>query len=174
MAEAAMKSEKAEATQTPLMAFAYSSHRTIEMVQSVTAILANVAVVLGLVFAAIQLIQFRAQERVRVAIEATSVVYSPQFLTAYANATSASERGPTISTDDLYYVANVYDSIAILQLRGVADDEIIRRRVGPSLQVILKILDQEEWSPEVAQNIRDMSRRLGMIEESTHKKPNER
>lgn len=142
-----------------------ASSRSFDSFHSITTVLANIAVVLGLAFAAGQIIQYRAQERVRIAVAATDVISSPQFLSAYANVTESQAHGAEMPQNDLLFVANVYDGIAILYLRGVADGAIIRSRLGSSIPRLLAILKHENWSAQSTENLRTLVTELKLSEQ---------
>lgn len=142
----------------------HSRRHKIESLQSITSVFANVAVVLGLAFAAVQIVQFRAHERVRIAVDATDVVYSAQFLSAYTNVIECNRRGAEVPREDLVFVTNAYDSIAILYLRGVADGAIIHSRIGPNVPGLLRILGQEKWPEASTQNLQRMAHELKLTQ----------
>ena len=138
--------------------------RSFALFKSLMEIAASIAVCFGLVFAVVQILQSNEHDRIQNAVEATSPARTQEFLTAYSNVIGAYRSNLPIPEGDLNYIANVYDNIAILYLRGVADGEIIRRRVGASIKVLLPILKQEHWTDEATHNIRQLADKLGISE----------
>lgn len=128
-------------------------------IQAVTSVLANIAVILGIVFAVLQLVQTRSAERHRIAIEATAPLRSPKFLDAYTKVTDAARGGADIrhavsALDDLYYVVSVYDNIALMYVSGLADKQLIRNETYNRLKVLMPIMQATGWpSDEERKNI---------------------
>ena len=101
--------------------------------------------------------QFRHFEQRRIAIEATAPTRSPEFLTAYTKLLDAYTADPTMLSssslsDDLTYVMNVYDNIAILCLSGLADKDLVKQRTLGAMRTLVPILDAMKWPPEFRKN----------------------
>lgn len=128
----------------------HTTHSIWQQLTPATAVLANIAIVAGIGFAALQLTQFRSAERRRIAIEATTPLRSPQFLDAYTKVTDAASTDPDIRhaasvLDDLYYIVSVYDNIARLYVSGLADKEVIRNEVQGRLDVLVSVMEATGW-----------------------------
>lgn len=91
---------------------------------------ANAVVIAGIIVAFIQFYYAKRSEKVQNAINAVNETRSRDFLQAYTRLKTASEsKKPADTTtliDDLNYVMNTYDSIALLYINGLADRCVIR------------------------------------------------
>jgi hypothetical protein len=111
---------------------------------------ANVAVILGVVFAVVQITMTARTERVRLAIEAASPTQSKDFLDSYSKLIEAyrADRdmvGSDSLRDDLLFVMNVYDGIAVQYLNGLLDNEIVEKRLCDGMAAIVPVLDAMKW-----------------------------
>lgn len=122
------------------------------------ALLANVVVVLGIIFALVQYIQSNRAEKRRLAIEAVSQTRSNDFLKAYSNLKAAYRDGriegePTSIKDDINYVMNVYDHIALLYINDLADRCIIRNSIHPAVKDLLPICDAMSYPKKYREHL---------------------
>ena len=113
-------------------------------------ILANLAVVLGIIFAIVQLHQTNRIESIRLAVEATDPTLTPEFLESYGKLKDAHDRDSDMLNtdslrDDLSFVLTVYDNIAILYIHNLADREIIEARVYDAMSGLVPILEAKKW-----------------------------
>jgi hypothetical protein len=111
---------------------------------------ANVAVIGGIVFAAIQITMTQRIERRRLAIEAASPTQSKDFLDSYSKLVEAYRAdhdmlGADSLRDDLLFVMNVYDGVALLYLNGLLDNDIVERRLFEGMASIVPVLDSMKW-----------------------------
>lgn len=111
---------------------------------------ANVAVILGVVFAIVQITMTARTERVRLAIDAASPTQAKEFLDSYSKLIDAyrADRdmvGADSLRDDLLFVMNVYDSIAVQYLNGLLDNEIVEKRLYDGMSSIVPVLDSMKW-----------------------------
>jgi hypothetical protein len=121
-----------------------------EMIAQFIQVLANVAVVLGIIFAAFQLIQTKHIESNRLAVDVTDPTQRPDFLDSYERIMDAYNLDhDMLNTDslrsDLSFVMNVYDNIAILYLHHLVDPEIIEARVHDGMTRLVPILEAKKW-----------------------------
>lgn len=127
--------------------------RTAQFIQ----VMANVAVVVGIIFAVVQLHETRRIESIRLAVEATSPTRSPEFLVAYGKLVDAFALDTDmLNTDslrpDLSLVMSVYDNIATLYLQNLADREIIQSLVRDAMSHLIPILEVKKWPKESRRN----------------------
>ena len=135
------------------------------LIANVIAIAANIAVIVGITAAFVQIRQANQFEQRRVAVEATAPTKSTEFLTAYSKLMDAYERDNTMFSssslfDDLTYVMNVYDDIAILYLNGLADKDLVKQRVRGALKALVPILNAMKWPAELRRNFDGLLRDL--------------
>lgn len=118
---------------------------------------ANIAVLLGVIFALDAITRSNESERRRTAIEAISQTRSPEFLRAYARLKTAAQSGQTTdmasTVDDVNYVVNVYDNIAVLTINALADVCIVKKSLSSSLDEVRGILDRLSYPPEYRRNL---------------------
>jgi len=146
--------------------------------------LANVAIVLGIVFAIAQLLQTRHIESIRLAVDATSPAGTREFLASYGKLVDAyHEDRDMLNTDslrdDVSFVLTVYDNIAILYLHNLADRNIVEARVHDGMSQLIPILDAKKWPIEARSNLdaaltlmatQHRKRQTTNIRPETHKK----
>ena len=113
----------------------------------VVGLLANIAIIVGIAFAFIQIKQANQTERKRVAIEAVRQTRSNEFTqahtrlrTIYVSQHLNTENLNSI-IDDLNYTMNVIDDIAILYINDIADKCIIKNMIYDSLKEFSPVLD---------------------------------
>lgn len=116
-------------------------------------ILANVAVILGIIFAVVQIHQTKQIESVQLAVDATTPTRTTDFLESYRKLMDAYNIDhDMVNTDslrgDLNLVMNVYDNIAILYLHNLADREIIEARVHDGMAKLVPVLEAKKWPTE--------------------------
>jgi len=125
--------------------------------QSVASFLANVAVLIGIGFALIQLIQSDKSEKRRLAIEAVNQTRSSEFLNAYANLKTAYRdgqvKGAPSLRNDINFVMNVYDHIALLYNNNLADRCIIKGSIHSAVKDLSPICDAMSYPKEYRTNI---------------------
>lgn len=119
---------------------------------------ANVAVISGIIFAFVQIKQSENAERCRVAMTAIEPTRTIPFLDAYRKLRDAYVEDPSMSAyglyrEDLYYVMSVYDNIAILCLRDLADEDLVKSSIVRSIKELLPILDAMKISAESKTNL---------------------
>ncbi len=125
--------------------------------ERVVSLLANVAVALGVVVAFYEIRRANQLESRRIAVEATAHTRSPDFVRAYARlkttvtAGQATDRASVV--EDLNYVVNVYDQIAVLTMNDVADVCIVKQSIGASLQEVRDLLGKVAYPQEYRQNL---------------------
>jgi hypothetical protein len=144
-------------------------------------VLANVAVVIGIIFAVVQLHETRRIESIRLAVEATSPTRSPEFLVAYGKLVDAfAFDADMLNTDslrgDLSLVMSVYDNIATLYLHDLADREIIEALVHDAMSHLVPILKVKKWPTESRRNFDGALARMsaGQTNRNIHNKQEER
>jgi|SRR5579885_398448 len=119
---------------------------------------ANVAVVVGIMFALYQIKQAELTERRRVAIEAVGQVRSAEFLKDYRMLKAAysskhvKEEDKDALIDSLNHVMNVYDNVAILYISDVADRCIIKNSIQSGAQEVSQMSKFFEYPPEYRSN----------------------
>jgi len=129
-------------------------HRAEKLIQ----VLANVSVIAGIGFALIQVTESKRSERRRVAIDAVNSTRSTEFIKAYTRikVTYQSKKidkpGKPILIDDLNYVINVYDNVAILYLYDVADRCIIKEAALPAVTELSSMLEAFSYPSEYRHN----------------------
>jgi hypothetical protein len=113
----------------------------LEASQQITAILANLVVVAGTVGVVLAYRQWQDAKRAEItqaAITAMSQTRTPEFLKAYSRLVRV-QRHPADATpdsDDVDYVVNTYDQIALLYLNGVVDRCLVKRAIEDALQTL--------------------------------------
>lgn len=126
-------------------------------IEKLISILANVAVICGIIFALVQITQANKSEKRRISIDAVSQTRSNDFLKAYARLktayTSQEVKDHTSLIDDLNFVINVYDNIAILYINDLADKSIIKANIYPTAKELSSILDAMSYPKEYKKNI---------------------
>lgn len=122
-------------------------------------ILANTAVIAGIIFAFFQIIQTNQAEKRRIAIEAIRQVRTNEFLkandelkTAYATRHIGDEQ---TLLDNLNYVMNVYDNIAIMYINNLADRCVVKNSIYSGAKEFAPVLGFLK-SPERYRNNFDM------------------
>lgn len=117
----------------------------IKNLEKLISILANIAVICGIIFVLIQITQANEFEKRRIAIDAVSKTRSNDFLKAFARfktACSSQEvKDHTIFIDDLNFIINVYDNIAILYINDLADRAIIKANIYLAAKELSSILN---------------------------------
>lgn len=126
---------------------------------------ANLAVIAGIAFAYAQIQQAKNVERCRVAMIAVEPTLSTQFLESYRKLRRAYLDDPTLSSpeplrDDLYYVLTVYDNIALLCLRGIADEDLVRASTYSAIKELLPIIDAMKLPVESRTNVESLLKRF--------------
>lgn len=139
-----------------------------QQIQAITSVIANIAIMVGIMFAALQLAQMQSEERRRIAIEATAPLRTTQFLSAYTRVREAAADGSDLSRDgtvhdDFYYVISIYDNIALMYVSGIADKEVITEEVRNRLRVLLPIMDATGWPSDTERkNLNKLIRAIGV------------
>jgi len=113
--------------------------------------LASIAIIVGIIFAYIQINQANDLEKRRTAVEAIRQTRSNEFLKAYARLKKESLKTKQIvifpnkgnyTIDDVNYVINIYDYIAILYISNIADRCLIKDAVYEAGKDSSGIFDQ--------------------------------
>lgn len=137
--------------------------KRLRKVQYITTIIANLAVLIGIIFALIQIVQSKHIERTRIAIEAVNKVRSNDFLKAYKRLKIAysknTEEDPAI-IDDLNYVMNIYDNIAVLYIFNIADRNIIKNSIYPATEEIAAMSNFFSYPREYKKNFNVLKNEL--------------
>lgn len=128
-----------------------------EMAAQFIQILANIAVILGIIFAVVQIHQTKQIESVQLAVDATSPTRTTEFLESYRKLMDAYNIDhDMMNTDslrgDLNLVVNVYDNIAILYLHNLADREILEARVYDGMAKLVPVLETKKWPTKSRSN----------------------
>jgi hypothetical protein len=130
----------------------FSNRYWFKKIEKAISILANIAVISGIIFAFAQIMQSNNFEKRRISIEAVSQTRSNDFLKAYTRLITAYRskkvEDQTSLIDDLNYVMNVYDTIAILYISELADKCIIKDTVYPDTKELSPILDVMSYPNE--------------------------
>lgn len=126
---------------------------------------ANLAVIAGIAFAYAQIRQAKEVERCRVALDAIDSTRSSSFLEAYRRLREAYIDDPSLSAantlrEDMYYVLNVYDNIAILCLRDVADEALVKASTYRAITNLVPILNAMRVHSDSRTNIDALLKRL--------------
>ncbi len=105
-----------------------------ETVERLISIASNIAVIAGIVFAFIQVDQSNQSEKRLVAIEAIRQTRTDDFIKSYTRVKSAFQLKVNIAQDnslidDINFIKNTYDNIAILYLNDLGDKNIIREAI---------------------------------------------
>ena len=125
----------------------------IERLLSMTA---NVVVIAGIFIAVFQLYQARVSEKAQNAINAINQTRSSDFLRAYARlktAYNSKNVGDAASLiDDLNYVMNTYDHIALLYMNNLANRCVIKNATYLAITEISPICDSMSYPKEYRKN----------------------
>lgn len=125
-------------------------------IERIISIIANISVIVGIIFVFIQIIQSNHFERRRIAIETISQTRSNEFLKAYTRIktyhNSKQVKDYNSLVDDINYVINAYDNIANLYINNLADKCIIKRSVFSATKELSPILDSMEYPVEYRKN----------------------
>ncbi|GEM_PF-2386032 len=130
----------------------------VKIIERAISFLANIAVISGIIFASIQITQSNKSEKRRIAIEAVSPTRSNDFLKAYARLKTAIStdsidvEDQTSLIDDLNYVMNVYDNVAIMYISDLADRCIIKNAVYSAIREFSSIVDTLSYPKEYRKN----------------------
>lgn len=131
--------------------------------EKLLAVFANIAVVLGVIFALDAIRRSNQSEMRRTAIEAISQTRSLDFLKAYARLKTSAQSGQTAdmasTIEDVNYVVNVYDNIAVLTVNALADLCIVKQSISSSLDEVRGILDRLSYPLDYRRNL-DAAARL--------------
>ena len=127
--------------------------------------LANGAVLIGIIFAVVQLLQTKQIESIRLAVDAKAPTRAPEFLNSYNKLLDAYNRDPEMLNteslrDDLSFVMNVYDNIAVLYLHKLADRSIIEERVHDGMTRLEPVLKAMKWPAESRVNFDAVLKRM--------------
>lgn len=133
-----------------------SSLNQFEKIEKIISIIANIAIISGIIFALVQVVQSSRFEKRRIAIESLAILRSNGFLESYDNLLGSDPNIILFNSslrEDLNYVINVYDNIAILYLNGLADKNLIKRTIYPAIKQVVSILDSISYPKENRLNI---------------------
>jgi hypothetical protein len=130
----------------------------VRVAYGIASFLADLAVILGIGFAVIQITHSDRSERRRFAIEAVNQTRSAPFLKAYANLKNSYKDGkvqgdPSL-LDDANYLVNVYDHIALLYINDLADRCIVKESVYSALRELSPIWEAMSYPGEYRENIK--------------------
>ncbi|HXI24615.1 MAG TPA: hypothetical protein VNG71_12190 [Pyrinomonadaceae bacterium] len=117
---------------------------------------ANVVVMVGIIFAYVQFRHIEHSERVQNAINAVNQVRSSDFLKAYTRLKTASASGKTLDStavvDDLNFVMNIYDNVALLYVNDLADRCVIKNGTYAATKEVSAICDLLSYPREYRVN----------------------
>ncbi len=129
----------------------------LERSEKAVAMIANVFVIAGILIAVIQLCQSRQTERTQNAINTINLTRSSEFLKAFARLKTAVETQTVLDKvgliDDLNFVMNTYDNMALLYINDVADRCVLKNAIHPSLREIVDISDAFLYPKGSRQNV---------------------
>ena len=118
---------------------------------------ANICVIVGIIIAGLSLYMTKESEKRQNAINAISTTRSSEFLKAYARVKTAYNSRKTEDAasliDDLNYVMNVYDNIALLYINNLADRCTIKNSTYPAIKEVQSIADAMSYPKEYRKNI---------------------
>lgn len=136
------------------------SSKFIEKTRKITSLIANLTIIIGIIFAGIQLWQTKDINRKQVAIEAVSKTKTDDFLKAYARLKTIYKidninmqmviqrvynddyiQSKILMIDDINYIMNTYNNIAILYLNEIADKDIIKSSIYSEMREFSNILE---------------------------------
>lgn len=127
------------------------------LLETWTKIIANIGVILGIMFAFCQLNQSNQLERRHTAIEVVQVTRTKEFLDSYARiiqTTSSKEQSDSVQlSSDLTFVVNTLDHVGELYLNNLADRKIIKSELYNAICVILDILDNMGCKKQIVNNL---------------------
>lgn len=113
---------------------------------------ANVVVIVGIIFAFVQFQHVKQSEKTQNAINAISQLRSSDFLKAYTRLKTASASKQTLDStaviDDLNFVMNVYDNVALLYVNDLADRCVIKNGTFVAVKEVSAICDSLSYPKE--------------------------
>jgi hypothetical protein len=131
----------------------------IEKPISLLANLATIAGIVGLFIALFQFQQSKKSEKTQNAINAISQTRSSDFLKAYArlktahNSNSVKAEDTASLIDDLNFVVNTYDNIALQYINNIADRCVLAIAINSGIKEILPVCDKMSYPKEYKKNI---------------------
>jgi hypothetical protein len=131
--------------------------REVYKLEKPLAMAANVFVIVGIVLAVVSIFMTRQSERRQTAINAINTTRSNEFLKAYARLKTVYNSHQTADSvamiDDLNYVMNTYDNIALLYSNHLADRCLLKDSTYPAVKEILAISDELSYPKESRKNV---------------------
>jgi len=125
-------------------------------IEKLVSMTANAVVIAGIFVAVFQLYQVKRTEKAQNAINAINQTRSSDFLKAYANLKTAYNskkvEDNTSLVDNLNYVMNTYDHIALLYINDLADRCLIRNATYSVIKEISPICDAMSYPMEYRKN----------------------
>jgi hypothetical protein len=128
----------------------------INKIEKFLSMTANLVVIAGIFVAVVQVIQMKKTEKSQNAINAINQTRSGDFLKAYARLKTVSKtqqvENATELVDDLNYVMNVYDHIALLYINNLADKCIIKHATYSATKELSVVCDAMAYPKEYRGN----------------------
>ncbi|HEX8129847.1 MAG TPA: hypothetical protein VF527_12155 [Pyrinomonadaceae bacterium] len=133
----------------------------IEQLEKTLAMTANTFVIVGIIVAVISLHMTSESEKRQNAITAISTTRSSDFLKAYTRLKTVHQSHETQDAvsliDDLNFVMNTYDNIALLYSNHLADRCLIKNSTYPAIKEILSISGALSYPKESIKNLEKVS-----------------
>lgn len=115
----------------------------------------NLSVIVAIIFGISEILQNKETERRKIAIEAVAKTRSIDFIksftrlkTAYISNKNIEIISDSTYIDDLNYLMNTYDNIAILYKHDIADKNIIKQSIESNLIEFSKIINSIKGYPK--------------------------
>lgn len=136
----------------------------LNIIQSITKILSNLAVLIGIIFGLLQFNQSISSEKRMISIDALNEIRTNDFLKAYTKLKTdyinKSNEYKVSRTDDLNYLMNIYNNIAILYFYNVADRKIIKNSIGTAIQEVSEMITYFKYPEEYKKNFDTLKSKL--------------
>lgn len=117
---------------------------------------ANAVVIIGIILAFVQFSHMKRNEKIQNAINALNQTRSSEFLKAYTRLKTAQRGRNTQDTqtliDDLNYVMNTYDNIALLYINDLADRCVIKGGTHTATKEVSSIFEALSYPKENRNN----------------------
>ena len=135
--------------------------------ERVFSLLANIAVVVGLILVVYQINLANRSERKRLTVDSINETREKEFLESFKKRKGAQLSGSNSNraalNDDLNYVANTYDRIALLYLAGLLDKCLVKRSIADALNELDPILVFMDYPDEYREQISFMFEQLKQL-----------
>lgn len=126
---------------------------------------ANLAVIVGIVFLVIQIRQAESLQKIRLAVDISEPLQSEKFTSSYLSLVDAYREDNQMLNrsslkDDMYYVVNIYDSICVLYLHGLVQNEVLEARLYRGMTNLVPVLNAMNLSSENRKRFESMIKRM--------------